>query len=232
MIHQLIFAHPKPGMSEQAFQDYWVNVHAVKYASKIPQIRRYLVDTRIPCGPEAEDPLFSGVAEIWLKNEAEQLASLQSREFLQGARQDEPNWAAFWRTLALDTDTHVIIEGPPLSRDDSLVKLFVLVKRKPGMPLQGFRRYALETHAARVSKLPGLRRYYQCHVRDSFYGIGEAQLDAAFLLWFDDVTAIESMWVSTEYRELVEPDLSEFVEPKYIHTLATREHWIIGPEFR
>jgi EthD domain len=41
MIHQLIFAHPKPGMSEKDFQDYWVNVHAVNYASKIPQIKKY-----------------------------------------------------------------------------------------------------------------------------------------------------------------------------------------------
>ena len=53
MIHQLIFAHPKPGMSEQEFQDYWVDVHAVQYASKIPQIRKYLIDTRIPLRPTA-----------------------------------------------------------------------------------------------------------------------------------------------------------------------------------
>jgi len=27
MIHQLIFAHPRPGMSEKHFQDYWINFH-------------------------------------------------------------------------------------------------------------------------------------------------------------------------------------------------------------
>ena len=232
MIHQLIFAHPKPGMSEQAFQDYWVNVHAVEYASKIPQIRRYLVDTRIPCGPEPDDPLFSGVAEIWLENEQEQLASLQSKEFLEGARRDEPHWAAFWRTVALDTTAHVVMEGPPLSRETSLVKLILLVKRKPGMPLEAFRRYALETHAPKVSSLPGLRRYYQCHVRDSFYAVGEALLDAAFMLWFDDVSAIEQMWASTEYRDMVETDLAEFTEPKYRHVMAVKEHWILGPALR
>jgi hypothetical protein len=47
MIHQLIFAYPRPGMSEADFQDYWLNKHAVNFASKIPQIRKYLVDTRI-----------------------------------------------------------------------------------------------------------------------------------------------------------------------------------------
>ncbi|MCU7918380.1 MAG: EthD domain-containing protein [Candidatus Thiodiazotropha sp. (ex Dulcina madagascariensis)] len=232
MIHQLIFAHPKPGMSEPAFQDYWVNIHAVNYASKITQIRRYMVDTRVPCGPEPEDPLFSGVGEIWIENEEEQLASLQSKAFLEGARPDEPRWAAFWRTVVLDTTAHVMMEGPPLSRDASLVKLFVLVKRKPGMPLNDFRSYALETHAPKVLGLPGLRRYYQCHVRDGCYTIGETLLDAAFMLWFDDVAAIERMWESPEYKQLVEPDLSEFTELKYIHTMATEEHWVIGPAFR
>ena len=106
MIHQLIFAHPRPGMSEKEFCDYWVHEHAVKYAAKIPQIRRYVVDTRVPFGPDPADPPWSGVAEIWLRNEAEQLASMQTPEFLDGARRDEPNWAAFWRTVALDTDAH------------------------------------------------------------------------------------------------------------------------------
>jgi hypothetical protein len=69
MIHQLIFAHPKPGMSEKEFQDYWINVHAVKYAKKIPQIKRYLIDARIPFGLEPKAPLFSGFAENWLENE-------------------------------------------------------------------------------------------------------------------------------------------------------------------
>ncbi len=232
MIHQLIFAHPKPGMSEQAFQDYWLNVHAVEYASKIPQIRRYLVDTRIPCGTEPDNPLFSGVAEIWLKNEEEQLASLQSKEFLEGARRDEPRWAAFWRTVALDTTAHVVMEGPALSRDSTLVKVILLVKRRPGMPLQEFRRYALDTHAPMVAALPGVRRYYQCHVRDCFYNVGEALLDAAFMIWFDDVEAIQRMWASAEYKSSVEPDLLGFVNERYLHTMVVREHWIVGPEFR
>src|SRR5882672_590883 len=141
MIHQLIFAAPKPGMTEQEFQDYWVNVHAVNYASKIPQIRKYLIDTRIPL--DDEEPLWSGVAEIWLENEEDQLASLQTEEFLQGARLDEPNWAAFWRTVVLDTDAHVLREGPPLSADQDWVKLILLVKRKEGLPLAEFRERSL-----------------------------------------------------------------------------------------
>ena len=41
MIHQHIWASPKPGMTEQQFQDYWLNYHAVNFAAKIPQILAY-----------------------------------------------------------------------------------------------------------------------------------------------------------------------------------------------
>jgi len=41
------------------------------------------------------------------------------------------------------------------------VKIIGLAKRKEGMPLEEFRGYSLETHAAKDLKLPGLRRYYQ-----------------------------------------------------------------------
>lgn len=232
MIHQLIFAHPRPGMTEAVFQHYWVNFHAVYYASNIPQIKRYMVDTRIPFGLEPVDPLFSGVAEIWLNNEAEQIASLQSREFVGGARLDEPNWAAFWRTVGLDTETHVLRAGPPLARDSHFVKLLILTKRRAGMPLTEFRQQMLETHGVKVQDIPGLRRYWQCHVRDSFYAIGESVLDSVSLLWFDNVEELEKATKSAPYQQEFTPESATLFEPKYIHTMATQENWIIGPKFR
>ena len=231
MIHQLIFAHPKPGMSEAEFQSYWKEVHAVKYASKIPQIKKYMIDCRIPFGPEPADPLWSGVAEIFLENAEDQLASLQTKEFLEGARMDEPNWAAFWRSIVLDTTEHILLPGPAFTRPSSMVKIIGLAKRREGMPLDEFRRYSLETHAALDLKLPGLRRYYQCHVVDGAYSVGEAILDSASILWFDDVDAIAAMMESPEYSAAA-ADMANFVNPRYVHTMVTDETWIIGPESR
>lgn len=234
MIHQLIFAHPKPGMSEKEFQNYWVNFHAIYYASNIPQFKRYLVNTRIPLREESKsyDPLFSGVAEIWLENEEEQLTSLQSREFLAGARLDEPNWAAFWSTIVLDTTTHVLSKKTPMQENSSMVKLFILVKRKAGMSLEEFRHKMLQNHAFNVMELPGLRRYLQCHVRDNFYAIGESLLDCVSQLWFDDLESLERAFNSSEYLNLLLPEYEELFESKYIHQMVTTENWIIGPEFR
>jgi len=79
--------------------------------------------------------------------------------------------------------------------------------------------------------VPGLRRYLQCHTRDGAYGIGEAVLDAAYQLWFDDVDALTAAVESPEFKQ-VEEDWQTFVQPRYIHRMVTRENWVIGPQSR
>lgn len=231
MIHQFIFAHPRPGMSEEDFQDYWLNVHAVKYARYIPQIRRYLIDTRIPLPGETGDPLWSGVAEIWLANEEEQIASLQTPEFLQGARLDEPNWAAFWRTVVMDTTAHEIMTGLPKGHDRPKTKLLVLIKRKEGLRLRDFHSYCLGTHSAKATVLPGLSRYQQGHLRNGFYALGEAMLDCVEQFWFENLDAALAAEASLE-QKFLDADYGLFTEERYIHKLLVEEHWIIGPEPR
>jgi uncharacterized protein (TIGR02118 family) len=231
MIHQLIFAYPKPGMTEAEFQRYWVEEHAVRFASKIPQIRKYMVDTRIALPGETGDPLWSGIAEIWLANGEEQLASLQTPEFLDGARRDEPNWAAFWRTVGIDTTAHEILSGPGERRDSNLIKLVLLMKRKEGLPLDAFRSYMLDTHASRATELPGLRRYMQNHTVDGAYGVGEAVLDAAEQFWFDSVEALQAAQKSVQ-QQILDTSYAAATETRYLHPMVVREHWIIGPEAR
>jgi uncharacterized protein (TIGR02118 family) len=232
MIHQLIFTNPKPGMSDEEFFHYWVEVHAVKYASKIPQIRLYKVDTRIAVEGIDKPAPFTGVAEIWLANEQEQLASLQTPVFLQGARADEPNWAAFWTTLVLDTTAHPVLPGPPEVRPAAGVKLLTLWKRRPGMALEDFRTYLLQSHAPLVLRVPGLRRYLVGIVRDAFYAIGESRFDAVTHAWFDDTVALGSALASEAMRDSVRPDEPQFAEPRYTFAMAVKENWIIGPEPR
>ncbi|WP_375760563.1 EthD domain-containing protein [Corallococcus exercitus] len=234
MIHQFIFAAPRPGMTVAAFQDYWANVHAVRFASRIPQIKRYLINSRIPLeGDWGSPPLpHQGIAEIWLENEEEQLASLQSPEFLQGARLDEPTWAAFWRTLVVDTTAHEILVGPPPTRDPTWVKLTVLLKRKPGMPLGEYRQRSLASYAPIAAGLPGLLRYLHCHTRDGAYVFGEASFDSVEQFFFNNPDTLREALASPYFAEQVEPARAGLVDPKYVFSMAARERWIIGPEAR
>ena len=133
--------------------------------------------------------------------------------------------------MVLDTDAHVLREGPPLSTDQDWVKLILLVKRKEGLPLAEFRERSLGKQADLMLEVPGVRRYLQCHTRDGAYGIGEAVLDAAYLFWFDDLAALGAANESAELQR-AEEDLVSIVEPRYIHKMLTKEHWVIGPEAR
>ena len=53
----------------------------MKFASKITQIKRYKIDLRVAIAADPS-PIWNGIAEIWLTDEADQLASLQSSAFL------------------------------------------------------------------------------------------------------------------------------------------------------
>jgi uncharacterized protein (TIGR02118 family) len=213
-------------MSEEEFFDYWKNVHAVKYGAKIPQVKGYLICARQSFGPEEADPLFHGAAEVWIENEADELAFARSKEYLEGSRLDEPNFLAFWQMFALDTTDHLICDGG-IRPDGKGVKLYVLAKRRPGMALEDFRRYSLDVHAPNVARMPGLRKYVQCHVNDAHYALGESLLDSVSLLWFDSPEALAESAQSPVYKERVHPDFENFADPKYLRTMLTDEYWVV-----
>lgn len=217
-IHQYIFAGPKPGLTAEAFQSYWVNFHAVDFAAKIPQIRRYLVATREKVEGSRQMPFFEGVAEIWLQNDQEQIASLQTDEFLRGARKDEPRWAAFWQTFVLDTETRVLkdVEGPLRE----YVNVYVLLKRKPETELAEFAA-GLEGHALSASTRYPVRRCTIGLARGNLYGFGEPRFDG-IEVWSFDATERAS-------ATLASAGSWSFADPRYIFAMVAREHWIIRP---
>lgn len=230
MIHQFIFAGPKPGMTEAEFQHYWLKVHAVNYASKIKQIRKYMIDTRVDhFGDAGKEPMFGGIAEIWIENEQKQLESLQSPEFLEGARLDEPKWAAFWKTLVLDTDAHDL--GGAAAQVKEGFKLVTLYRRKEGVDVEAFRRHALGAYADRTLAIPGLRRARFCTTRDSWYGFGEPRFDMVGVCWFDDAEALAAA-AKTPAWQACAADRASFVAEKHLFSMAVEEHWVIGPEER
>lgn len=222
IIHQYIFAGPKPGLSAAAFQSYWLNFHAVDFAAKIPQIKRYLVATRENVEASLQMDFFQGIAEIWLQNDEEQIASLQTPEFLQGARADEPRWAAFWQTFVLDTESTVVKEGGQPGQE--FVNLYVLAKRKPQMELGEFEK-AIQGHGSAAGAAN--RAMQRCTVglaRKCLYGFGEPRFDGIEVWSFD--TAAEAG------KALAGMGAWGFADARYIYGMVAKEHWIIRPGSR
>jgi uncharacterized protein (TIGR02118 family) len=227
IIHQFIFAAPKPRKTIDEFQDYWVNNHAKNLASKIPQIKRYMIDSRIPFAGDMGNPRLphEGIAEIWFANEREQLDSLETNQFLQ-ARQDEPNWADLSKTIILDTTALEIPEQSSLTQNPTWVKLTVLLKRKPGMSLDEYRQ-SLDSYAPIAKALPRLHRHLHRHIRDSFYEFGEARFDSVEQFWFEDIDALKEALASPDFAGRVKPARDTIVDPKYVFSLVAKENWII-----
>ena len=161
MIHVLYFITRKPTVNDAEFHRYWREVHG-PIAKKIPQLRGYIQSHRIPFAEATSS--YDGAAEVWVENEAAMEALRKNPEYLNGALADEPNFIDMTRVEWMVTRDHVIMDGPQTL---TMVKTIFQMKRRPGMSLDDFRKYWVDVHGPIVCKLPGLRRYVQCHLVDA-----------------------------------------------------------------
>ncbi len=215
-------------MTPEEFQAYWLDVHAPNFASKIKQIKRYKIDLRVPFSLDP-DPIWHGIAEIWLRNGTEQIESLQSPEFLDGARADEPNWAAFWATLGLDCTTESVKVADALP--EGAVKLVVLYRHARGLTRGAYRDLHRLRIAAAAAAEPTVLAHDLAFAVDGLYTIGAPGFDAIGHYWFASVEAAEE-FVKEGKGALLLPRDGEVVDPDQLFLMLVREHWVIGPEAR
>jgi uncharacterized protein (TIGR02118 family) len=102
------FARRKPGMSVEAFQSHWRQVHGPLGAS-VPGLRRYVQShTRLSAYDRGRDPAWDGVALIWFDDSAALRAATSSPEWAQ-VRADESNFVASGSGAFIVTTEHVIV---------------------------------------------------------------------------------------------------------------------------
>jgi len=103
-----------------------------------------------------------------------------------------------------------------------MVKTITFIKHKPGMDREEFGNYWRTRHAPIVTRLPGLRRYVQCHTIDSGYRKGEPVYDGVAQVWFDSTDAMRATASSAEYRA-VRADEPNFLDLANIDFIITEE---------
>jgi uncharacterized protein (TIGR02118 family) len=106
-----------------------------------------------------------------------------------------------------------------------MVKAIYLIRRKPELSREDFHRYWREVHGAIAARIPGLRRYVQCHaiIRD---GDGDA-FDGAAEAWFDDMDAVRRAVASPEYAA-ARADEARFIDLERTSLILTEEVTVIG----
>jgi hypothetical protein len=235
MIHQHILASPRPGLTELEFQDYWRYVHALKFARKIPQIRKYKVNSRIDIPGQIREIHYSGLAEIWLDNEEAQAASIKTPEFLDGALHDEPNWAASWQTIGLDTDAYETLGDDPSDNEFPEYKIMLFHKKRRDMSVEKFRKLYLNDYVRllRTAQIPNLVRILNCLSNERLYeGGGAPPFDAITHLSANSLLELKSMVVSRELQAFLDSEYGGLSEWWGVVSMTVRSEWVLGPEAR
>ncbi len=107
-----------------------------------------------------------------------------------------------------------------------MVELIACFKRRPGMSVAAFSEHWRTRHAELVAKLPGLRRYVQCHTLPSVYATREPVYDAVARACFDGDDPLPALSQRPEYAA-VRADEANFIDPGSMASILVEEHVIV-----
>jgi uncharacterized protein (TIGR02118 family) len=107
-VKNIEFVTHKPGLSIDAFQKHWREVHGLLGAA-IPVVRRYVQShTRRSIYESAKTPLYDGVAITWFDDTQAMRESATTPEYAR-TRADEVNFIAPGRLPFIITKEHIIV---------------------------------------------------------------------------------------------------------------------------
>ncbi len=211
-----------PGMTVEAFQDYWCNEHA-KLVEQLPSLKRYVQSHTRLSGYKKREPAIDGISELWF-DDTDALIALQASSVLLAVAEDEKNLVDINSYVQLLVEEHVIKDG---ERPSSGVKNIEVVRRKKGMPVEAFQEHWRNIHGPLGASIPQVSRYVQNHARLSSYQDGrEPQIDGLALTWFRDVDAMRASAETAEYSA-TRDDEDNFVTAPLDFVIAT-EHVLLG----
>ncbi len=223
MIKLMSFFKRKPGMSVAAFQEYWRTKHA-DVVVKLPGIQRYVQSPTLLSGYRKGEPVYDGVAEVWVKDTQVLRAQAETPEYT-AVRADEPNFIDLSTMGSIITQEHTIKDEsvPP-----SAVKNMEFVTRRADLSIEAFQQHWREVHGPLGAAIPVVRRYVQSHTRLAAYKAGKTPIyDGVAITWFADTQAMRTSASLPEYAA-TRADETNFIGGTRLPFIITREHVIVG----
>jgi len=114
-----------------------------------------------------------------------------------------------------------------------MIKIVMLLVRKPGMSREAFREHWLNVHGPLVMSIPGIKRhvvkYVQCHTLDDWFPflVGDGPLyDGAAEIWCNSLEEVQAMFAEPSVQEQVYPDELEFLDMDRFVLLLLEEHLV------
>ncbi len=221
MVKLMSFFKRKQGMSVETFQAYWRTKHA-EVVVKLPGIRRYVQSHTLLSGYRKGEPVYDGVAEVWVDDTQVMRAQAGTPEYA-AVRADETNFMDVSSMGSIITEEHVIKDGEiPLNA----VKNMEFVTHKPDMPIEAFQKHWRNIHGPLGAAIPVVQRYVQSHTRLAVYKAGKTPVyDGVAITWFDDTQAMRTSATLVEY-ETTRADETNFIDGT-LPFIITTEHVIV-----
>lgn len=203
MIVRIGLLRKKAEWSIEAFRKYWLDTHG-PLAARLPGLRHYeqnhvveLVYSERARGPEHID----GFSELTFESDEAMRAAVET-QVGQDLGRDEAHFIDTLRVAVVEQHERV---APDWAR--SPIKRMALLRRRPDVSAEHFAQEWLETHAALLQEMPGVRGHRQNLVlsRQSPKGTpvdhAGMPIDGIAELWFDDAEAMYEAFVSAAGRE-------------------------------
>jgi uncharacterized protein (TIGR02118 family) len=231
MIKLLGFLTRKDGMSVDAFQAYWRDVHGPMIAGS-PGLRRYIQAHACPEVYDTYPPAFDGAAEAWFDDMDAFDAAVASPSW-QAAIADVANFmqpGSGGRLFA--TEVPIIDALPSPGERRGMVKFMSLLTRRPGLSVDEFQHHWRDIHGPLVhAEFPEMRRYIQCHAIPQTYALTPPPaFDGVPEAWFDSLDVLPWRMVrrtgADRETAAARDSRSVFVQP--IPSIVAREVVIVA----
>lgn len=179
MIKRAMLFSKKPGLSSQDFKTYYETRHTKLALELIPRIAGYRRNYVLPgsvtgahIAKAPPPPAFDVITESWIKDRSDGellVKDFANPKIADAITKDEENFFNRSNMIAFGVDEYESpkktlgsAEGAP--DDGSMLKMVVMMRRKPGMSREAFIDYYENHHAPLASHLPQIAGYKRNYV--------------------------------------------------------------------
>ena len=235
MIKLICVVKRNPSLSVEEFHDHWRGRHA-RLISETPgvadRIVRYEQNHRSAADYKRGGD-FDGVAIQWFDARDDFVAMVGDPEYQASVAPDERELLDLDGLVWILTEEEEVVIPGPEQRDQPVIKLVCMVKRRPGMTIDDFHRHWRTVHSPLNCDTPSIAQILRplraqpprpCRLRPS----GGSDFDGAAVEWYPSVRSFYDMVGEPAHSELIAPDELASSTATASLLLTEREETIIG----
>lgn len=220
MIKTQVLVRRRPGMTREAFADYWLSVH-VPITARIAGIARQTISIVRDDFQRADTP-WDGLANAWW-DDADALAAARTSDAFQAMIEDEANFVDLSaRQPLVVSEINPVAPKQPPEPDPELIKIVNPLHKRDDLSYEEFSVYWSGPHAALNNAMPHMNAYIQNHVHPDFREHPRA-CDGTAESWFNNWDEIREL-LSSEANARLREDEANLIAPDSLHPMVCREY--------